>query len=123
MFIRKEGTAKQSKRKSRYKNLEDYGQVNEALEGVGEVKINFKFLQQTEWQLQDVSIKVTQYFKKTSLEMHCIISMFPGTTTLLTRYMSTPFLSLYLVLKEMYHQGTQLFLFENQTTQYYTAAF
>jgi len=39
--------------------------------------------------------------------------------TLLTHYMSIPFLSLYLVLKEMYHQGRWLFLFETQNTQHF----
>lgn len=51
--------------------------------------------------------------------MHCIISMLPGIITLLTHYMSIPFLLLYLVFKEMYHQGRWLFLFETQTTQYF----
>lgn len=51
--------------------------------------------------------------------MHCIISMSPGIATLLTHYMLIPFLPQYLVLKEMYHQGRWLFLFETQTTQYF----
>lgn len=44
----------------------------------------------------------------------CIISMLAGITTLLTHYMSTLFLSLNHVLKEMYHQGMWLFLFETK---------
>lgn len=55
---------------------------------------------------------------KLSKCIDCIISMLAGITTLLTHYMSTLFLSLNHVLKEMYQQGTWLFLFETQTTQY-----
>lgn len=51
--------------------------------------------------------------------MHSIISMLQGITTLLTHYMSIFFLSLYLVLKEINHQGRWLFLFETKTTQYF----
>lgn len=55
--------------------------------------------------------------------MHCIISMSPGIATLLTHYMLIPFLSRYLVLKEMYHQGRWLFLFETQTTRLHFNSF
>lgn len=55
--------------------------------------------------------------KRLSKCIDCIISMLAGITTLLT-HMSTLFFSLNHVLKEMYHQGMWLFLFETQTNQY-----